>query len=114
MLPKIKKMEFMNVHIDDEIHKDNDVILTLNGVEKVDASHSLTKKEFDEMMLHDPSVAILGIGFRGKVKIERSVIDAAKKNSIELHILPTPEASKKFQELARKGEKVVAKLHITC
>ena len=114
MLPKIKRVEFMNVHIDDEIHKDSDLILTPNSVEKVNASHKITKEEFEKMLLHDPKIAVFGIGFRGGVKIEKSIFEMAKKSNVELHSMPTPEAAKKFQELARKGQNVVAKLHITC
>jgi len=39
-------------------------------------------------------------------------MDAAKKSSLDIHILKTPDALKKFQEFARKGKKVVAHIHV--
>ena len=114
MLPKIKRVEFRNVHIDDGIYTDNDVLLLPHGVEVVEPSHNISAKDFKKMMLHEPEIAILGMGFRGKLKISPDILDAAKKQKVELITLPTPDAAKKFHELARKGKKVVAKLHITC
>lgn len=114
MLPRIKKVEFRNVHIDDDVHTDNDLFLFPHGVETVDAARRPTVKDFDKMLLHEPEAAVFGIGFKKKLQIDSKILDAAKKNKIELHVLSTPEAAKKFQELARKGKKVVAKLHITC
>ena len=56
--------------------------------------------------------AIFGIGFKGRVKISQEVMDTAKKSGLDIHILKTPDALKKFQELARKGRKAVAHIHV--
>lgn len=114
MFPKIKKMEFRNAHIDDEVYRDNDIFLHANGIETITPSHKTSLREFEHMLLHEPEAAVFGIGFRSKAKIDDSVIAAARKHKIDIHILPTPDAAKKFQELTRKGKKVVAKLHVTC
>ncbi len=114
MLPKIKKVEFMNVHINEDVHKDNDLFLFSNGVEAVEASRKSTMGDFDKMLLHDPEVVIFGTGFKSKAQVDNKIHEAAKKSNIELYLLTTPEAAKKFQELSRKGKKVVAKLHIAC
>lgn len=104
----------MNMHINEEVYSDRDVILLPNKVETVDASHKTTKKDFEKLMLVGPDIAVLGTGFRKRTAIDNSVLEMARKNNVELHVLPTAEAAKKFQELARKGKNVVAKLHITC
>lgn len=114
MLPRIKKIGFRHAHINDDIYSDNDLILHAGGVELLDASHKMTKDDFEKLMLHEPEIAILGVGFKDKVRIDKSVLDAAKKQKVELYVLPTAGAAKKFHELARAGKKVVAKLHITC
>ena len=114
MLPKIKKVGLRNTHINDEVYKDNDLFLHASGVEAVDATRRVSKKDFDKLLLYEPEIAILGTGFNEKVTIDSSVMDAAKKSKVELVVMPTDKAAKKFQELVRSGKKVVAKLHITC
>ncbi|MCX6815335.1 MAG: Mth938-like domain-containing protein [Candidatus Aenigmarchaeota archaeon] len=114
MIPKIKKVELRNVHVNEDVYKDNDLFLHNNGFEPIDASHISTLEDFNKMLLHEPEVAIFGTGFVKKAAISMDIVNAAKKNKIELHILPTADAVKKFQLLARSGKRVVAKLHITC
>lgn len=111
MLPRIKKAELGKIHINEDIITD-DFLLHANGVDKLEKSARIGTRELDRLLLHDPQAAILGIGFKGKVKVDQSVMDAAKKSKVDMHILPTPEALKKFQELARSGKKVVAHIHI--
>lgn len=114
MMPKIKRVEFRNLHIDENVYTDNDVFLFPRGLELMDATHEIKQQDLEKMMLHEPEVAIFGVGFRQKVVVPQNILSAAKKQNIETLVLPTPDAAKKFQELARQGKKVVAKLHITC
>ena len=111
MLPRIKKAELGKVHINEEVLTD-DFLLHANGVEKLEKIGRVGTKELERLLLHDPEAAIFGSGFKGKVKVDSSVLDAAKKSKIDIHVLTTPEALKKFQELARKGRKVVAHIHV--
>lgn len=111
MLPRIKKVEMGKIHIDEDIITE-DFFMHPNGLEKVEKSNKIGNKEFGRMALHEPEVVVFGTGFRKKVVISAEVMDAAKKLKIDLHILSTPDALKKFQELARKGRKVVAHIHV--
>lgn len=110
MLPRIKKVELGKVHINDEIVTNN-FFLHPNGVEHLE-KRAVSKKDFERMMLHEPEVAIFSTGFRGKLVIHSDVLDAAKKSKVDVHVLKTPDALKKFQELARKGKKVVAHIRV--
>ena len=114
MIPKIKRIEFRNVHIDENVYTDNDLFLSTHGLETSDATHKLTMQDLEKMLLHEPEIAIFGVGFKSKVNVSQAIINAAKKQNVETLVLSTPDAVKKFQELIRKGKKVVAKLHITC
>jgi hypothetical protein len=114
MLPKIKKVEFMNVHIDDDVHIDSDLFLFPHGVETVEASHRIKYGDLERMLLHDPDAVVFGVGFKKKLDVDKKIYDHVKKNCIEIHVLPTVEAARKFQQLARQGKKVAAKLHVTC
>ncbi len=111
MLPRIKKVEPGKIHINEDIVTNN-FFLHKGGVEHLEKTNKITKKEFDKMLLHDPDVAIFGTGFRGKLNINQDVFDAAKKSKIIIHALKTPDALKKFQELARSGKSVVAHIHV--
>lgn len=111
MLPRIKNVELGKVHINNEIIT-ADFFLHPGGMENLEATNNVGRKEFDRMLLHDPEIAVFGTGFRGKMKISQEVLDSAKKSKVDVHALPTPEALKKFQEFARKGRKVVAHIHV--
>ncbi|HIG96807.1 MAG TPA: hypothetical protein HA230_00455 [Candidatus Aenigmarchaeota archaeon] len=111
MLPRIKKVELGKIHINDDVIS-SDFFLHSKGIEQLDKTNKINKKEFERMMLHDPEIAIFGTGFKGKLNITEDVLDAAKKSSADIHILKTPDALKKFQEFARKGKKVVAHIHV--
>ena len=111
MLPKIKSVKPGKIHINDDI-VENDFFLHANGMENVDRTSRITKKDFDRMLLHDPEIAIFGTGFRGRLQVGQDVLDAAKKSKVDVHILKTPEALEKFKELARKGGKVVAHINV--
>jgi hypothetical protein len=111
MLPRIQKVESGKVHINGEAVTDN-FFLHPKGFELLEKAAKIGSKDLERMMLHEPEIAVFGIGFKGKVKIENGLIEAAKKN-MDVHVLSTPEAIKKFQEYARKGKKVVAHIHVS-
>ncbi len=111
MLPRIKKVEFGKIHINEEVVTD-DFLLHAGGIERLEKVNRIGSKELDRMLLHDPEAAIFGTGFKGKMKIDNSVMDAANRSKVDIHVLPTHEALKKFHELARKGAKVVAHIHV--
>ncbi len=111
MLPRIKKIEFGKIHINNDVVTD-DFFLHPDGLEKLDRTRKIGKQEFERMMLYDPSVAIFGAGFKKKMLVSDDILDAAKKSKVDVHILSTPDALKKFQELARQGKKVVAHIHV--
>lgn len=111
MLPRIKNVEFGKIHINEDVVT-NDFLIHAGGVEHLEKTNKITKKEFDRMVLHEPEIAIFGTGFKGKLAVSQDVINAAKKSNIDLHLLKTPDALKKFQEFARKGKKVVAHINV--
>lgn len=111
MLPRIKKVELGKIHINDEVIT-NDFFLHPNGIEQVEKTRAISKREFDRMLLHEPEIAVFGTGFRGRMKLSPDVFDAAKKFNVALHVMDTPSALKKFQEFARRGKKVVAHIHV--
>ena len=112
-MPKIKKVEFGNIRIDDKVFGKEDFFLFWDSVEPIEKTHKPRIEEFEKMLLKEPDTVIFGTGFSSLVKIDADIIKAAK-NNVELFVLPTPEALKKFQELVKKGKKVAARIHTTC
>ena len=111
MLPRIKRVETGKVHVNEDVIT-NDFFLHVGGVEHVEKTSKITMKEFDKMLLHEPQTAIVGTGFKGRLSVSQDVMNAAKKAEIDLQLLRTPDALKKFQELARSGKKVVAHINV--
>ena len=113
MVPKIKKVEFGNIHIDDKIIGKDDFFLFWDGIEITEKTHEPSLRDLEEMILREPDVIIFGTGFNSLVKINNEIIENAK-DRVELHIVPTPDALKLFKELTKKGKKVAARIHTTC
>jgi len=114
MIPKIRKVKFGDIRINDEVFGKEDFFLYWDFVEPTEKTHKSTIEEFEKMLLKEPDTVIFGTGFSSLVKISDDIIRLAKKENVELFILPTPEALKKFQELTRNGKRVAARIHTTC
>lgn len=114
MAHKIKRVEFGNIHINNEVFDKDDFFLFKNLIEPTEKSHQVTAEDFKHMMLREPEIVIISTGFNNVVKIDEEVDWLAEKENIKLIKLPTPEALKKFQELSKKGKNVAARIHTTC
>jgi hypothetical protein len=114
MMPRIRKVEFGNIQIDDMIFGKEDFFLFWDSVEPAEKTHKPAIEEFEKMLLREPDTVIFGTGFGSMVKIDNEIIKSAKNNKVELFILPTPDALKKFQELVKNGKRVAARIHTTC
>lgn len=112
MLPKIKRAEPGNIHIDDEI-LDTDFFLHAKGIEKTTTSKHVSKDDIERMLVHEPEAVVIGAGFRGKIKVEDRILRKLEKAGIDAHVVATPDALEKFKSLARTGKKVVAKIHVS-
>ena len=112
--PQIQKMGFGNIVIDGVSYGTDNIVLYWDSIETIEKSHEIKKSDFEHLMLREPDVVVLGIGFNSIVKVDDEVKSLAKQEGIELYILPTEDALKKFQELVRKGKRAAAIIHPTC
>ena len=108
----IQKIEFGNIIINGESF-DSDITLFNDGYETKPKSHNITKKDFEDLLLKEPEAVIISTGFSNAVKVDEKIKAIAKNENIELFILPTKDAAKKFTELSGR-KKVAAILHPTC
>ena len=113
MIPKIKRIAFGDIEINDKVFGREDFFLFWDGIETTEKTHEPSLRDLEEMMLREPDVIIFGTGFNGLVKIGNAIREKAE-GKVELHALLTPDALKLFKELTKKGKKVAARIHTTC
>jgi hypothetical protein len=75
-------------------------------------SHRISNGEAEELLIGSPDIIIIGTGQAGVLRVDNNIIEKLSRNA-ELFVLKTPEAAKKFNELA-KDKKVNALIHTTC
>ena len=113
---QIESYRFARIKVDGEVYN-KDLILLPDRI-----YHRWWRKEGHRVVLEDLEVLegydfkylIIGIGAFGFVKIDDSVKEYCKKKGIELIALTTKKAVEKYNELIKKGEKVIGAFHLTC
>ncbi len=118
MQPKIKKYDFGEVIVDSE-RLTRDLIITPTGIIK-----NWWRREGHRLQLidiHDYipenivyDAAVIGTGYYGYMRVDNEVIDYFKKKNVDVFILDTREAVRKYNELVEKGKKVLGLFHLTC
>jgi hypothetical protein len=112
---KVDSTSFGKIVIDKKEYR-HDVIIDWNGKireTKTKIRHLFSKDEFEELSKENPEIIIVGNGQYSTMEIDEEVKKIAKERKIELIVLPTPEAIKKFNELV-ESKKVCAYFHVTC
>ena len=110
---KIDSFYFGNIIINGRKFQ-RDVTVAWNGeINEKDGSHQFSKADYNEIMLRDPEVIVIGTGTVQNVKVDPAVEVAAKMNGVEMIVKPTLEAIEEFNKLARK-KKVIGVIHVTC
>jgi hypothetical protein len=113
---KIDSTTFGSIKIEGKEYK-HDVIVNWKGEVKkgwLQTRHLVNKKEFFDLAKENPEVIVIGNGQYGACEVSEDFIKLAKEKGIELVIEDTSHAIQKFNELAKKGKKVVAYMHVTC
>ncbi len=91
-----------------------DIILSSNGeITEKEGNHSFGKKEYNDILMRNPEVIILGTGTVPNVRIDPDIEVTAKLNGIEIITKPTIQAVEEFNKLVNK-KRVVAVMHVTC
>lgn len=77
-------------------------------------SHKMGDWEKENLLENNPKLIVIGDGFYGAFETPEDFIQTCKNKNIELIVLHTPAAVKKFQELKDKNKKINALFHTTC
>jgi hypothetical protein len=117
---KIDGMGFGWITVEGKKHRHDVVIFPSGKVKRrkggflMFGSHSFKLKEFEELCAENAEVIVVGTGTNGVAKVSKEVMDFLRKADIELVILPSSEAVRKFNEFVESGKKVGAIIHVTC
>ena len=76
--------------------------------------HGLSLDDVKDVVAEKPETIIIGIGLSSVVQVSQEIKDYINEAGIELIILDTASACKKYNELKEKGVNVAAVLHSTC
>jgi len=76
--------------------------------------HSLHREDIQEIIEEKPKVLVVGTGCFGAMGIPPATEEYINSQDIVLIVERTAEATKRFNELLKKGEKVVGAFHLTC
>jgi hypothetical protein len=113
---KINSAEFGYITVDDKTYS-SDVFIYWNGkVEnaEIDVRHLLTLKQAKKTLDKKPEILLVGSGEDGYFEVSDEVMHVCQNKKIQLIVMPTPEAIKKFNELIDKNKKIIAFIHVTC
>jgi len=120
----IENYQFGGITIN-SVHYTSDVIIFSDYVKSNwwrKEGHSLCVEDLDEVLKSNPDILIIGTGCYGVMKVPEKIIEHLNNKGIQVIILKTGEAVKKFNEFCaeEKGnseppkKNVVAGLHLTC
>lgn len=117
---KIDGMGFGWIMVDGKKYRHDVVIFPSGRVKRrkggflMFGSHSFKQKEFEELCVEKADIIVVGTGTNGVAKISEEAEEYLKKSKVKLIVLPSLEATKKFNELIEDKKKVGAIIHVTC
>jgi len=114
--PRIDSTSFGSIKIDGKTYE-SDVMVTWMGKVKeaqTEVRHFIGEADFLKLLFERPDVVVVGTGQQGCMEVGEGVRRFAKDKKIRLVAKPTPEAARKFNQLAASGKHVVAYMHVTC
>ena len=112
----IDSYKFGEIVIDGQIY-DSDIIILGDSVQSDcwrKQGHSLDIEDLQSVIAARPTVFIVGCGALGMMKVPDQTRLGLQEHDIEVEILDTGKAVKRFNELSNSGVKPAAALHLTC
>jgi hypothetical protein len=110
----IEKVEFGKIVIRGKEYTSDLYIFWDGEIIERERSHTITKKELEEVLLKEPEIVVIGTGQAGMVEVEEDAKKLAETENIELIEKPTSEAAKIFNNLLKEKRRVAGIFHLTC
>ncbi len=112
-MPKIDSSYFGSIIIDGKKFDRDLHILPSGEIKERERTHTVSKREISDLLMHEPEAIVIGTGNSGLMKVESDGIVAAQLEGVEIISKPTPQAVQEFNKLNR-GRKVAGVFHVTC
>jgi len=119
-MAKIDSFNFGFIVVDEKQYSRDIVILPDGSVKERHpgkgrlGSHSITRTEIESLVAEQPEVILIGIGVQGMARLARDAEFYLLEPDLNVTLLPSPQAVKKYNQCVEDGEKVAALIHITC
>ena len=118
MQPRIKSYDFGKMFIDGETHT-RDLIITPKGIIGNWWRKEGHRLQLDDIKHYVPEdldydAVVIGTGYYGYMVVDKDVIEYFENKGVEVYVLDTRKAVKKYNELVDKGKKVLGLFHLTC
>lgn len=113
-MPRLEHYSFGRLVADGHEHRRDLIVLPDRVVGdwwRVDG-HSLALEDLDEVADELPERLVLGCGAHGRLQPDPAVIDELRRRGIEVEVLHTDEAVRRYNEL--DDRRTAAALHLTC
>lgn len=76
--------------------------------------HRLQLPDVRDYMAEDYDSVVIGTGYYGYMRVDPEVIDEFRRRGKEVYIERSGKAVEMYNELVRRGRKVLAFFHLTC
>jgi hypothetical protein len=117
MKGKVESYDFGRIAIDGKGYT-SDIIVSSEGIIKSNwwrnESHTISKGDVEEILNFNPEIVVFGLGYHGRVRVEREVESLLRQNGIWIEKLRSKEAVKRFNDLLEQKKRVVLAIHLTC
>ncbi len=111
---RIDGTSFGSITVDGK-HYPHDVWVFADGsIRRRDRDHEFTLDELDLLLKGKPEVVVVGTGQSGCVQIDEGAVREAGRRGIKIISEVTPNALKRYNEVAKAKHRVAGAFHTTC
>ena len=119
-MAKVNRFDFGSIVIDGKQYGHDVVVLPDGTVKEREASkakfggHTIGKAEIEGLAKTKPETVIVGTGTSGMARLSPDARLYGREAKLNMVVLPSSEATAKFNQLADEGKRVAALIHVTC
>lgn len=119
-MARIDSFNFGFIMVDDKQYAQDIIILPDGTVKERNSgkgrlgSHSIARSEIEALTRVQPDIILIGTGVHGMARLARDAEYYLIEPDINLLLMTSTQAVKKYNQYIEDGEKVAALIHITC
>ena len=113
----IESYKFGNIVVDGKSYTKDIIILPNKKVISPwwrNSGHIVKLSDLRNILSENPMHLVIGTGNSGQMKPAHGLIDTLEQQNINTTVLPTQQASKKYNSLCGESLHVAACFHLTC